>query len=328
MARLTWCTSALALILSVAAQPEVASATEGGANVYLLGSGGPGAAIMPPVTGVFFDNSIYYLDSHAGGSDQFVVGGNVVANLDATIIADFPVVLWVPTTHFAGGVLGMGFSVPFGEPSVDVSAVLTGPLGNSFGISRSDSAFIVGDPLVTAALGWSHGNYHWQASSFLNIPIGDYREGELANLAFHRWAADLSFAATWHDDHSGWDVSGKAGFTFNGKNEATDYTSGTEFHLEGAVEKTFSPSWSGGLQGYYFDQVSGDTGAGATLGSFEGEATGLGATVAYHFPIGQKPATLRFRALADLDVTNRSKSDVAWLEFSVPLHMNLPAAAG
>ena len=318
--------AAFTLLFAAAVWPETAQATEGGASIYLLGSGGPEAAMMPPVEGVFFDNSLFYLHASAGGGRQFPVGGNIVADLEATILADFPAVLWVPTTDLGGAAFAVGVALPFGEPSVDVSAVITGPLGGQVGVSRSDSAVIIGDPLVTAALGWSEGNYHWQASTFVNIPIGNYREDELANLAFHRLAADFSFAATWHDDESGWDVSGKAGVTFNGENEDTDYDTGTELHFEGAVEKTLSPAWAVGLQAYYFDQVTGDSGAGATLGPFEGEVTGVGATVAYHFPIGHMPATLRFRALTEFNATNRLAGDIAWLEFSVPLHMNPPDA--
>jgi hypothetical protein len=82
-----------------------------------------------------------------------------------------------------------------------------------------------------------------------------------------------------------------------------------------------------GLQAYYLKQVSGDSGPGATLGSFKGEAIGVGATAAYHFPIGRMPATVRLRGLWDLDVTNRPESKSLWLELAVPLQMTLPPSA-
>ena len=76
----------------LAAQP--AHATEGGASFYLLGSGGPGAGELPAVTGIFFDNTYYYYHGEATAGRQFVVGGNLVAGLDATINADFATVMW------------------------------------------------------------------------------------------------------------------------------------------------------------------------------------------------------------------------------------------
>lgn len=308
---------------------QAAQATEGGASMYLLGSGGPGAAVMPPIEGLFFANTAYYYDGKASGGRNFLVGGNLVAGLKVKVVADFATALWVPTTDLAGGTLALGAALAVGDPKVNVSAVLTGPLGNSFNLSRSDSQTVMGDPLLTAMWGWKSGDVHIQASGLLNIPIGQYRHDKLANLAFHRWAGDVSLAGTWRNEKSGWDVSGKAGFTFNGENHYTNYNTGTEFHLEGSVEKIFSPAFSLGLQGYYFNQVSGDSGAGATLGDFEGEVTGVGATGAYNFKIADKiPASLRLRAFHEFNATNRLKGDSVFLDFTMPLYVKLPPGAG
>ena len=307
---------------------QPAQASEGGASIYLLGSGGPGVALMPPIQGVFFANTAYYYDGKGGGGRNFLVGGNLVAGLKAKIVADFATALWVPTTDLAGGTFAVGAVLPVGDPKVNVSAVITGPLGNSFNFGRSDSQTVMGDPLVTAMWGWKSGDLHIQASTFVNIPIGQYRHDKLANLAFHRWAGDVSLAGTWRNETSGWDVSGKAGFTFNGENHYTDYNTGTEFHLEGSVEKILSPAFSLGVQGYYFNQVSGDSGSGARLGSFEGEVTGVGATGAYNFKIADKiPASLRLRAFHEFNATNRLEGDSVFLDFTMPLHVKLPPGA-
>src|SRR5262245_25647179 len=93
-----------------------ALASEGGASFYLLGSGGPGAAISPPVKGVFVSNVVYVYDGDAAKNRQFVLGGNVAAGLDATIVADFVSLGWVPTQNFLGGTLLVGGALPFGAP--------------------------------------------------------------------------------------------------------------------------------------------------------------------------------------------------------------------
>ncbi len=305
-----------------------ARASEGGASVYLLGSGGPEAAVLPPVQGVFFANTAYYYSGSGGGGKQFTVGGNLAAGVDASIAADFASVAWVPTTNLAGGVLLLGAALPFGGPDVKASAVLTGPRGRQFTASTSDSTFVLGDPILTGEWGWTGGKLHVTASALVNIPIGDYHEGQLANLAFHRWAEDVSLASTWHDAKSGWDVSGKAGFTFNGENPATDYRTGTEFHLEGAIEKALSPAFSAGLQAYYFNQVSADSGSGAVLGPFEGRVTGFGGEAAYNFMVGRAPMTLRLHATTEFDARNRLQGTAVWLDFSIPLAVKLPAGVG
>ena len=145
---------------------EPAHASESGTSVYLLGSGGPGTAIMPPVKGVFFANTLYYYSGNAGAERRIPIGGSVVADLDATVVADFPAALWVPSTDFAGGgTLALGMVVPFGRPDVGVSAVISGPQGGAAAGSRQDDAFVGGDPVLTGMLGWSKGDYHWQVST-------------------------------------------------------------------------------------------------------------------------------------------------------------------
>ena len=45
-----------------------------------------------------------------------------------------------------------------------------------------------------------------------------------------------------------------------------------------------------GVAGYYFQQVTGDSGDGATLGDFEYRVAGIGPQVGYLFPLGGKNA--------------------------------------
>lgn len=331
MHKMRYVTRLLAVATGIAAAIAAATpaqATEGGASLYLLGSGGPGVAEMPPLEGVYFDNMIWVYSGEASASRQFVVGGNVVAGLDATIVADFATALWVPSTNVLGGTLAVGGILPVGAPMVDVNAILTGPLGNQFSASRRDSDIIVGDPVATAALGWKAGKAHIQASTLVNIPVGHYRENQLANLSFHRWIIDGSLAVTWKDEASGWDLSSKAGVTFNGNNDFTDYDSGNEFHWEAAVGKSLSKSFSAGLQGYWLKQLSGDSGAGARLGPFKGEVFGVGATAAWNTVLGRSPATIRGRFMKEFDATNRLEGESYWLELSLPLYMKMPPHAG
>lgn len=319
-------TTGAAIAASMAASQ--AQAAEGGASFYLLGSGGPGAGEMPPLEGVYLDNTIWVYDGEAKGDRQFVVGGNVVAGLNATIAADFLTLLWVPSTNVLGGTLALGGAVPVGAPMVRVNALITGPLGNQVNFSRRDSAIVVGDPIATAALGWKTGKTHIQAGATVNIPVGTYRENQLANVAFHRWVVDTSLAVTWADETAGWDLSGKAGVTFNGTNSFTDYNSGDEFHAEASLEKTFAKSFSAGLQGYYYKQISGDSGEGARLGPFKGEVIGAGATAAWHTVLGRSPATIRARFFKEFEVTNRLEGQSYWLSLSLPLYMKMPTRVG
>jgi hypothetical protein len=55
---------------------------------------------------------------------------------------------------------------------------------------------LLAPPFLLSSIGWHAGNLHWTGGVGVNVPVGDYREGALANIAFHRWAADLFGAAT------------------------------------------------------------------------------------------------------------------------------------
>jgi hypothetical protein len=113
-------------------------------------------------------------------------------------------------------------------------------------------------------LGWEAGNFHWQTGLLVNVPIGDYQEGEISNIAFHHWGADASASMTWLDPTIGLDLSASVGMTFNAENPSTDYRTGNEFHFEWAAVQHFNEQFDAGLVGYYYQQVTGDSGVGAT----------------------------------------------------------------
>lgn len=307
---------------------QTASASEGGASIYLLGSGGPATAVQPPVEGFFIDDTMFFYGGDIDADKSLVVGGNVALGLDTFIAAQFTTLVWVPSTNFLGGTLAVGGTLPVAAPFVNASVAVEGPGGQSIVRSRSDNTLTIGDPIANASLGWKWDKFHLQASGFVNIPVGHYREGELANISFHRWAGDASLAASWHDTDSGWDISAKAGVTFNGLNKATQYNSGNDLHIEAAAEKTFSEKFSAGILGYYYNQISGDTGEGAVLGPNKGRVAAIGATAAYNLVLGRSPASVRVRVFQEFDARRRTEGTSGMISLSLPLKVFPPATAG
>ncbi|MEP9359643.1 transporter [Sphingomonas sp. KR3-1] len=301
-----------------------ARADENGASVYLLGTGGPGTAIAPPLEGIYLDNTIYIYTGGTKSTRDFKIGGNLVTDVDMTLPADFLTLLAVPSTNFLGGTLGIGAALPVGAPMIDASAVVTGPLGREIGIRRHDANIIVGDPLAVASLTWKSGKFHAQLSGMVNIPVGYYREGALASLSFHRWAEDVSIGVTYHDEDRGWDLSHKVGITFNGRNTATDYDSGNDLHVEASIEKILSKKFSLGVLGYHFEQLTGDSGSGATLGPYKGKVNGVGGTIAYNTVLGRAPSTFRLKVIQEFGEKNRPKGTAFMLDLALPLHMKMP----
>jgi hypothetical protein len=297
-----------------------ASAAENGTGFYLLGSRGPMAGFVPP-PGVYLQNDVYHYSGSASAARTLPFNGQIVAGVDARIWLEMPTLMWSTPVQIFGGNLAFAITQPFGGPSLDVGARLTGQLGNTVATGLHDSIFTYGDPVVSAMIGWHQGNFHWQAGVMVNTPVGDYREGALANVAFNRWGTDVYGAFTWLDPKIGLDLSVAAGATFNGTNDATQYRTGDEFHLEWTAEQHLSKQFSVGLIGYFYQQFTGDSGLGARLGSFKGRTVALGGTMGFNFDVGQVPWSVRLKAYKELDVENRLEGAAGFLTLAIPLYV-------
>ena len=153
----------------------------------------------------------------------------------------------------------------------------------------------------------------------MNVPIGPWETESISNISFHRWALDLSSSVTYLDAKRGHEVSVTTGFTFNGENPDTDYKTGTEFHVEWALMQHVSKTFAVGLAGYHYEQITGDSGPGARLGSFEGRVTALGPDVTYTFMCGKTPILTELKYFREFDVENRLTGDAGFLNVTVPL---------
>jgi hypothetical protein len=65
------------------------------------------------------------------------------------------------------------------------------------------------------------------------------------------------------------------GYNYNTENTDTDYQTGQEVHVDVMVNRFLSETLAIGIHGFYLQQVTGDSGDGAILGSFKGEAAGV-----------------------------------------------------
>jgi|SRR6516165_5851643 len=73
-----------------------------------------------------------------------------------------------------------------------------------------------------------------------------------------------------------------------------------------------------GGAGYFFQQLTGDSGPGATLGPFKGRTVGIGPQIGFIFPVSEGyQGYLNLRGYKDLAVENRPEGWTAWLTFAV-----------
>ena len=320
--RLRLCQLAGAAMMLAIAAP--AHAEEGGLGFYLLGSkttmGGylPGPGVYASVSnyGYFGSADIDYLNA----------GVTVSGDVNAKAYLPLPTVLWVIDPKVAGGNLAFSLTAPLGYKTVSANALFDAPRIQPITLGFERDNFAFGDPVLGASLGWHSGKLHYSVGTLVNVPIGQWELGNPVSIGFHRWAIDTTAAVTYLDPKTGLELSGAAGITFNVKNQDTDYQSGTEVHFEGAVMKHLSHTASIGVHGYAYKQISDDSGSGAKLGPFRGQAFAVGPAVDFTFKVGNTPIVTNLRWLHEFGVENRMKGDAVFLNFAVPLHVKAPAA--
>jgi hypothetical protein len=313
--------SLCALLLAAAtlhALEKRAEAAEAATGVYLLGSRSVGAGITPP-PGLYFNDDTYFYSGKIGGGRPLPLGGLLVANVSAQTWINLPTTIWVTPAKILGGDLAFSITTPFGEPRVNANLLINSPRFGPIGVNARDANFDMSDFFLNAFIGWHAGNFHWQLGVGGIIPSGTYVPGQLSNVSLNRPAIDVFGAITWLDPAIGWDLSAAAGFTFNKTNTATDYKTGDEFHLEWAVTKYLTRQFTIGLVGYYYQQLTGDSGTGALLGAFEDRVVALGGSIGYTFEIGKLPVSTRIKVYREFDVQNRMEGTAGFFTGAVPL---------
>lgn len=298
---------------------DAASAAEGGSGFYLLGSKGSLAGILPP-EGLFFTNDNYFYSGEASGSARFpTIGGELAVGLDADVYVNISTGLYVTPYEILGGRLAFGAAIPVVRQHVNANAAFS--LGGVpiVGGALSDIETAFGDPILIGALGWNIGNWHATLYNLVNVPGGPWTEDALANTGFNRWGYDITLATTYLDPTTGFEVSISPGFTFNGENLDTGYQSGTEFHVEFAAMKHFSEQFAFGINGYRYDQVTGDSGSATS--DFKGSVTSVGPALNWNFQLGELPGSLKAKYLYEFGAENRLEGQSVLFQLAIPLYV-------
>lgn len=342
----TYAAMAWGAVAALAMPVDMASAAENAAGWYAIGTKTSMAGFLPPPGTYFIDVNLYYEGTASGASAVGVALQDIApaarnlnlqgellieakADVTGRVYYNLPSVLWVAPGEVLGGNVGFGAIVPFGSKDVDfdldalATLSLGPPIDRTFTrgqtFSESDSSTKFGDPVLNAVIGWHEGNWHWNLSALLNVPIGPWDNSSSSNLAFNHWGLATIGAVTWLDPNIGLEISAAPGFTFNWENPDTDYETGTEFHVEFAVLQHFSPKFAVGVAGFHYQQVTGDSGAGARLGAFKGRATAVGPIATFNFNLGKLPVSSQLSWMHDFDVQNRLEGDLGVLTISMPL---------
>jgi hypothetical protein len=213
-------------------------------------------------------------------------------------------------TPVLGGQLTASVLAIVGRSQARVDANVTGALGSiGFAASRSisDSLFSYGDLFPQATLKWNNGVHNYMIYGMLNLPVGDYDSKRLANLGLGHWAIDGGAGYTYFNPKTGYELSVVTGLTYNFVNPSLDYQNGVDWHLDWAFSKFLSKQVHVGVVGYFSQQITDDSGSGATLGDFRSSVSGIGPQIGFIFPVGDMLGYLNLKGYYEYDADNRPR---------------------
>jgi hypothetical protein len=245
-------------------------AAEGAFSHYLPGVAGDIAIAQAPEPGLQVANTVWIQTGDAGAA---VLQGLLDLNLDTTTVLNIVAAAYTFKTDFTRGTYTIAAAVPFGYAALD--ATIIGAGGTR--IRASEDSFELSDIfLIPVQLNWGVADFSFKLAQSIFAPTGGYDVDEVVNLGRNYWSFDTVGAATWLSSKTGTEISIVPGIMFNTRNEDTDYKTGTEFHVDFTFNQLLGETFAVGLRGYYYRQVTGDSGSGARLGDFKSESLGIG----------------------------------------------------
>jgi hypothetical protein len=309
---------------------EATHADESGVSYWLPGRFSSLAA-TPEVPGWSMAEVYYHTTVSAFGAvaaaREIQIGRfspTVNVNFNASLNAQGDLLLLNPTYTFAtpvlGGQLAIGVTGLFGRSAASINGTLTtglGPFATTRTGSIGDSITSVGDLYPQATLKWNAGVHNFMTYLTGDIPVGAYDPARLANLGIGHAAIDGGGGYTYFNPAAGHEFSAVAGFTYNFKNQDTQYQNGIDFHIDWGASQFLSKQVFVGLVGYAYQQVTDDFGQHPALGGFRSRVVGIGPQIGYLFPVGDLQGYLNLKGYGEFDAANRPAGWNTWLTFSI-----------
>ncbi len=311
----------IAITVCALSQAFTARATEGGTTHYISGEYSDFCGMPPSQPGFYAGN--YFLDygnGEIGASKQLPLGGIFAAGVTANSQAEVPLAIYAYPFSLYDITFSSGATFPI--VWVDVKATAT---FNRDGTPRSgaveQSVTGLGDiqfmPIMAA---WTNGDFTVGGMFNVWAPSGDYDAGQLANPGLGYWTFEPMLAFRWLSTKIGTEFSVFTGVDFNTENTTSDYQSGDIFHVDATLAQhlpLFGGIAGAGASAFYLNQITGDSGSGARLGSFEIESYGVGPTVSYVHKIGNSELIVDGSWLPQLHTVNTTKGNFFWAKITM-----------
>jgi hypothetical protein len=294
--------AAAALIAVIELASPKAQAAEGGSSHYLPGAAGDLLLAAPPPPGLLAANTVWWQSGSAGA---VVLQGQVNVGLDVDVVLDLAAFSYTFEEPVLDGTYSVGALVPFGYAELD--GRVTGPGGS---ISASgDSTNLSDIAFIPVQLNWQLGQVSLKFAEVVVAPTGAYDVDKAVNLGRNYWSFDTTGAITWMDESGSMELSFAPGLMLNTENKDTNYKTGAEFHADFTANYFVEPNLAVGIRGYYYRQLSDDSGSGALLGDFRSRSFGMGPGFFWAPSSLGGRLSLFGKWMHDFSATNRFESD-------------------
>lgn len=304
--------AALALLL-VLLGVRPAGAEEGGSGHYFPGTISSFLdGVSPTEVFILRLNGLYYEGSF--DADRPVpIAGQAALGVDVNSAALGLTAFWRPSwgTLSERWSYGMSATIPFLRVEVEAE-VTTGGGGRS--VRSRDTEYGLGDIVMMPLMFNYHGNDDLNINTRLVVyaPTGAYEVGRLANLGKNFWTFGPMVGLMYMGKQNGREASIFFGADFNTENSDTHYQSGTQLHVDGTLAQHFpiGKTLLGlGATGYWYQQVEGDSGSGATFGDFKARTNGIGPSLSLVHPFGSHNLMVELKWVHEVAVERRPEGD-------------------
>lgn len=314
-----WCSTWLAAVAFILLA-SVAAAEEGGSGHYLPGSVASFIDGVPTSeTFIVRLNGLDYLGS-ASVTQRLPFAGIAALAPKAEVWGAGVTLLWRPPIELGDHwSYAMSATIPYLGSNVSANLNASFANGLSGGASRSSTVDALGDIVLMPLMLNYNVNSDFNVNFRVGIyaPTGSYEVGRLSNTGKNFWTTEPILGFVYFGQKNGIEAAAYLGSDFNTENNATHYRSGTQFHADGTLAQHFP--WLGGVFGvglsaYDYQQVTGDSGSGANLGSFMGESIGLGPVFSYIGKIAEHDTIWEVKWLHEVKTQNRLTGNILWLK--------------
>jgi len=299
-------------------------ADEDGVSFWIPGLFGSLAA-TPQQPGWSLTSFYYHTDVSASGNAavarEITIGRfnptvniSVNANVHAKADLGFVIPTYVFATPFLGGQASASLLMAYGNNDTSLNATATvGPFTKSIALQQDTMGFA--DLVPQFAGRWNAGVNNYMAYLTGDIPVGKYGSTDLANIGLGHAALDGGLGYTYFDPKAGHEFSAVFGLTGNFRNQSTGYTSGVDSHLDWGASQFLSKQVQVGLVGYFYEQLTSDSGCAPALCPFKSRVIGIGPQLGYLFPVGNMQGYFNIKGYGEFDHDNRPDGWNLWLTF-------------